>query len=87
MTKPKLPLILILCLHLNIIITYSQLIEDNTNINNTSQRLPQAIIIGVKKAGTRALLEYLRLNDNIMAPGPEVHFFDRHYDRGLAWYK
>lgn len=51
------------------------------------QRLPQAIIIGVKKAGTRALLEYLRLHPRVRAPGPEIHFFDRHYERGLEWYR
>ena len=51
------------------------------------KRLPQAIIIGVKKGGTRALLEYLRLHPSIRAPGPETHFFDRYYDRGLDWYR
>ena len=51
------------------------------------KRLPEAIIIGVKKAGTRALLEYLRLNPLVKAPGPEVHFFDRYYERGLEWYR
>ncbi|KAL1245831.1 Heparan sulfate glucosamine 3-O-sulfotransferase [Trichinella spiralis] len=50
------------------------------------KRLPDAIIIGVKKAGTRATLEYLRLHDQIKAPGPEVHFFDRNYKYGLDWY-
>ncbi|KAK6026390.1 hypothetical protein OSTOST_07666, partial [Ostertagia ostertagi] len=45
-----------------------------------------AIIVGVKKAGTRALLEFLRLNPNIRAPGPEVHFFDKNYHKGLDWY-
>ena len=51
------------------------------------RRLPQAIIIGVKKGGTRALLEFLRIHPDVRAPGPEVHFFDRHYDRGLEWYR
>lgn len=50
-------------------------------------RLPQAIIIGVKKGGTRALLEFLRVHPDIRAPGPEIHFFDRHYDKGLDWYR
>lgn len=50
-------------------------------------RLPQAIIVGVKKGGTRALLEYLRVHPRVRAPGPEMHFFDRHYDRGLDWYR
>ncbi|VDO83483.1 unnamed protein product [Heligmosomoides polygyrus] len=48
---------------------------------------PSAIIVGVKKAGTRALLEFLRLNPNIRAPGPEVHFFDKNYHMGLDWYR
>ena len=51
------------------------------------RRLPQVIIIGVKKGGTRALLEFLRIHSDVRAVGPEVHFFDRNYDRGLDWYK
>lgn len=51
------------------------------------KRLPQALIIGVKKCGTRALLEFLRLHPDIRATGPETHFFDRFYDKGLEWYR
>jgi len=51
------------------------------------RRLPQAIIIGVKKGGTRALLEFLKEHPDVRAPSQEVHFFDRHYDRGLDWYR
>uniref|UniRef100_A0A8C6V4M3 Sulfotransferase n=1 Tax=Neogobius melanostomus TaxID=47308 RepID=A0A8C6V4M3_9GOBI len=51
------------------------------------RRLPQALIIGVKKGGTRALLEFLRLHPDIRALGSEAHFFDRHYARGLDWYR
>ena len=60
--------------------------KKGSNANKT-RHLPQAIIIGVKKAGTRALLEYLRMHPNIKAPGPEPHFFDKHYDKGLKWYR
>ncbi|XP_010901791.1 heparan sulfate glucosamine 3-O-sulfotransferase 3B1a [Esox lucius] len=52
-----------------------------------SKKLPQAIIIGVKKGGTRALLEFLRVHPDIRAVGAEPHFFDRNYDKGLAWYR
>lgn len=52
-----------------------------------TRKLPQALIIGVKKGGTRALLEFLRLHPDVRAVGPETHFFDRHYDRGLEWYR
>lgn len=57
------------------------------NHANKTKRLPQAIIIGVKKAGTRALLEYLRLHPDVRAPGPESHFFDKNYDKGINWYR
>ncbi|XP_047569657.1 heparan sulfate glucosamine 3-O-sulfotransferase 6 [Lutra lutra] len=51
------------------------------------RRFPQALIVGVKKGGTRALLEFLRLHPDVRALGSEPHFFDRCYERGLAWYR
>lgn len=51
------------------------------------RQLPIALIIGVKKGGTRALLEFLRLHPDIRAAGSEVHFFDRHYSKGFHWYR
>uniref|UniRef100_G3SMV9 Sulfotransferase n=1 Tax=Loxodonta africana TaxID=9785 RepID=G3SMV9_LOXAF len=47
---------------------------------------PQALILGVKKGGTRASLEFLRLHPD-RALGSEPHFFNRCYERGLAWYR
>lgn len=64
---------------------------DNTDLNsrhkNFTKSLPQAIIIGVKKGGTRALLEFLRAHPNVRATGPEPHFFDKNYEKGLEWYR
>jgi len=54
---------------------------------SSTRRLPHALIIGVKKGGTRALLEFLRLHPDVRALGSEPHFFDRHYARGLTWYR
>nr|XP_056722507.1 heparan sulfate glucosamine 3-O-sulfotransferase 6 [Euleptes europaea] len=51
------------------------------------QQCPQALIVGVKKGGTRALLEFLRVHPDVRALGAEPHFFDRHYHRGLLWYR
>ncbi|XP_067914045.1 heparan sulfate (glucosamine) 3-O-sulfotransferase 3-like [Heterodontus francisci] len=51
------------------------------------RRLPEALIIGVKKGGTRALLEFMRLHPAVRALGAEPHFFDRHYSKGLQWYR
>jgi [heparan sulfate]-glucosamine 3-sulfotransferase 3 len=52
-----------------------------------SRQLPSALIIGVKKGGTRALLEFMRLHPDIRAAGSEVHFFDYHYAKGFHWYR
>ncbi|XP_011357280.1 heparan sulfate glucosamine 3-O-sulfotransferase 3A1 [Pteropus vampyrus] len=56
-------------------------------LDEGSKQLPQAIIIGVKKGGTRALLEFLRVHPDVRAVGAEPHFFDRSYDKGLSWYR
>lgn len=54
-----------------------------------TKRLPQAIIIGSRKSGTRALLQFLQLNPAIRSAKREVHFFDKsqNYKLGLDWYK
>ncbi|XP_050304848.1 heparan sulfate glucosamine 3-O-sulfotransferase 1 [Anthonomus grandis grandis] len=53
------------------------------------KRLPQAIIMGVRKCGTRALLEMLYLHPKVQKAAGEVHFFDRdeNYNKGLDWYR
>ncbi|KAJ0001430.1 hypothetical protein NQD34_006450 [Periophthalmus magnuspinnatus] len=63
--------------------------SNSIQVSNTFgvKRFPQAIIIGVKKGGTRALLEFLRIHPDVRAVGSEPHFFDRFYDKGLAWYR
>ena len=54
-----------------------------------SKQLPQAIIIGVKKSGTRALLKFLSVHPAIAASPTEIHFFDsaKHFPLGLDWYR
>lgn len=76
-----------------VLIAPDSLGEDSVDANSSgkdwtaTRRLPHALIIGVKKGGTRALLEFLRLHPDIRALGSEPHFFDRHYARGLSWYR
>ncbi|XP_035255660.1 heparan sulfate (glucosamine) 3-O-sulfotransferase 1-like1 [Anguilla anguilla] len=55
----------------------------------TSKRVPQSIIIGVRKGGTRALLEMLDIHPDIVVAATEVHFFDwdENYAKGLDWYR
>ncbi|XP_054615364.1 heparan sulfate glucosamine 3-O-sulfotransferase 2 [Dunckerocampus dactyliophorus] len=52
-----------------------------------NKKLPSALIVGVKKGGTRAVLEFIRIHPDVRALGTEPHFFDRNYDRGLDWYR
>ncbi|XP_021377010.1 heparan sulfate glucosamine 3-O-sulfotransferase 1-like [Mizuhopecten yessoensis] len=53
------------------------------------QVLPHCIIIGVRKAGTRAVLQYLQLHPDVAVAGYEVHFFDDNvnYSQGLNFYQ
>lgn len=52
------------------------------------RKLPSCIIIGVRKGGTRALLEMLSLHPVVRMAAQEVHFFDNatNYARGYPWY-
>lgn len=53
-----------------------------------ARRLPDFLIVGAQKAGTTALYSYLRRHPQIGGPlWKEVSFFDRHYSRGVAWYR
>jgi hypothetical protein len=50
-------------------------------------RLPTFLIVGAMRSGTTSLARYLGAHPDVyMAPEKEVHFFDRHFDRGLDWY-
>lgn len=55
---------------------------------HVGQRLPDFLIIGVQKAGTRWLLNNLRQHPEIGMPHQELHFFDKkaQYQKGLDWY-
>ena len=70
---------------------YDEAIEGSLKIRyrHTKRYLPQVLIIGVRKGGTRALLEFLNLHPNIQAAKKEMHFFDTDetYSKGLEWYR
>ncbi|KAL4236562.1 Heparan sulfate glucosamine 3-O-sulfotransferase 1 [Mactra antiquata] len=76
----------------------SYILADGKNVSHNvnasydqhmSRRLPQCIIIGVRKAGTRALLEYLNIHPDIVVTSKEQHFFntDDRYSLGLEYYR
>lgn len=51
--------------------------------------IPFALLIGPQRAGTTWVDRYLRFHGDICLPDgvKEVFFFDRHFDRGLKFYK
>ena len=59
------------------------------NETERRQRLPNVLIAGFGKCGTRALLSLLAYHPEVVQVGPEPHFFDRdeNYRKGLSWYK
>lgn len=63
--------------------------SNHYSYKSTKRQLPQCIVIGARKAGTRALLTYLKLHPDIQTAPYEIHFFDNseHYDFGYEWYK
>lgn len=62
---------------------------ERLRLEGMEQRLPQCIIIGVRKCGTRALLEFLDLHPNIKIADMEMHYFnkDENYEKGYDWYR
>ena len=61
-------------------------------VESTDKKLPKAVIIGVKKCGTGALIEMLKMHPQVAAPSyyeTEVKFwgFDDLYNQGLEYYK
>ena len=71
--------------HINADLVYRQHIR----YRHTKRRLPSCLIIGVRKGGTRALLEFLNLHPSIQAEKREMHFFDNdnNFALGLDWYR
>ncbi len=57
-------------------------------VRQTAMRLPNYLIVGAMRSGTTSLARYLGDHPQVfMAPKKELHFFDRHYDRGVDWYR
>ena len=59
----------------------------STQQDHKNTSLPSCIVIGVRKGGTRALLDMVGLHSRVRPARGEVHFFDLHYDEGLEWYR
>ena len=69
----------------------AQSVTVNPDLNNSrrQRRLPNALIIGSAKSGTRALLVSLKIHPDVRMYPKELHFFnqDQNYAQGLEWYQ
>lgn len=62
--------------------------ESYRMLTSEARVLPDYLIIGVQKGGTTSLYKYLRMHPKVKSCAvKEVHFFNRHYERGLSWYQ
>ena len=67
---------------------YTRRRSDNDDIRLHGNRsLPGAVIFGVRKCGTRALLDFMSSHPAIAAAPYEIHYFDRNVGAGLDWYR
>jgi hypothetical protein len=49
---------------------------------------PEFLIVGAQRSGTTSLAAWLdRHPEAWIAPGKELHYFDRRFDEGPAWYR
>ncbi|MEO8954889.1 MAG: sulfotransferase domain-containing protein [Ktedonobacteraceae bacterium] len=57
-------------------------------ITNPIRLLPDFLVIGTQRGGTTSLFHYLEEHPYIQAAvNKDLHFFDRKYNKGLAWYR
>jgi [heparan sulfate]-glucosamine 3-sulfotransferase 1 len=81
-------IVLLLVYHISSSTPLSFYDSESMTSSQEEQRFPQAIIIGVKKGGTRALISMLDSHPQVESARGEVHFFDRNetFRKGLRWY-
>jgi len=58
-----------------------------TDLGRQMMTLPSFIVIGAMRSGTTWLRGILDTHSKVFVADREIHFFDRHFDRGAAWYE
>jgi Sulfotransferase domain len=58
-----------------------------TSTAELSGPLPTFLLVGAQKSATTSVIHYLGGHPDVFALQDEVHFFDRHHDLGLDWYR
>jgi len=55
-------------------------------MSNIKNFLPNVVVLGAQKCGTTWLSKNLRDHPDILIPKKEIHYFTRHYSKGIEWY-
>lgn len=57
-------------------------------LSRVPERLPNFVIVGAPRSGTTTLASYLGEHPEVyIPPTKEVRFFNRHWERGIDWYR
>ena len=74
--------------------SYNHTIRENglDDTDGLKQRLPGALVIGISKCGTRAILAFLSLHPGVSCgtlekPLHEIKYFNRNYHKSIEWYR
>lgn len=51
------------------------------------KRMPNFLIAGVQRGGTTSINRMLNQHPDLFVFRKEIHFFDKHYEKGIDWYK
>lgn len=51
------------------------------------KRMPNFLIAGVQRGGTTSINRMLNQHPDLFVFRKEIHFFDKHYRKGIDWYK
>jgi hypothetical protein len=65
------------------------IIVQSSSLYEMSRKLPDCIIIGVKKAGAKALLDIIGVHPDVEIATEELDFFNVNssYQKGIEWYR
>jgi predicted TIM-barrel enzyme len=55
--------------------------------HQVTRNLPDCIIIGAQKAGTRALITFINLHPEVVSAKAETNFHSKNFIRGFDWYR
>ena len=60
---------------------------EDTSVKKLEKRMPNALIIGVAKCGTDALIQFIGAHPEVAMQEGEINYFNTNYEKGPDWYR